>query len=278
MRVAASPDLRPMPLPTARDLLGVSPTATPDDVRRAFRRRAHDLHPDRNPSPSAAADFRALRAAYDSLKAGDGDGFDVDRIAREIEDAAREADRRRATHGSGSAPAWQQVRVALDRTPRERFADGLATPRGRAGLGVGLGLGVLVGAGLPLTAGLALWAVAAGVLALAAGAAVGAAAVWTADDRPYAVDTHWRGVRDLRWDATVEWADIRAVHEGDGWLDLLITEAAAQRLAPSVPPQTLVRLRPVGAEAAAVAYRLPLRSAAGLAGVVRHQLATALAA
>ena len=267
-----------MPLPTARDLLGVSPTATPDDVRRAFRRRAHDLHPDRNPSPSAAADFRALRAAYDSLKSGDGDGFDVDRIAREIEEAAREADRRRATHGSGSAPAWQQVRVALDRTPRERVADGLATARGRTGLALGLGLGLLLGAGVPLAAGLAVWTLAAGALVLAVGAALGAHAVWTADDRPYAVDTHWRGVRDLRWDATVEWSDIRAVHEGDGWLDLLITEAAAQRLAPSVPRETLVRLRPIGTDAGAVAYRLPLRSAAGLAGVVRHQLATALAA
>lgn len=265
-----------MSVPTARDILGVSPTATPAEVRRAFRRRAFELHPDRNPSPHAADDFRALRAAYESLTAGGAgtDGFDIERIAREIEEAAREADRRRG-HGGETTQAWQQVRVPLDRTARERVADGLATARGRVGLGAGVALAVVLGVGLPVAAGFAAWSLAAGALGLAGGAALSAGALWTADDRPWAVDTHWRGVRDLRWDATVEWKEIREVAEGDRWLDLVLTDAAASRLGRTVPPETLVRS--TGA-APAVSYRLPLRESAPLAGVVRHQLAAALAA
>ncbi|HEX9950409.1 MAG TPA: DnaJ domain-containing protein [Rubricoccaceae bacterium] len=267
-----------MPVPTPHQILGVPPGATPDDVRRAFRRRAFVLHPDRNPSPTAADDFRALRAAYDAVLAGRpaADGFDVDQIARDIEAAAHEADRRRSS-GVAAEPVWQQVRVPLDRSPRERLADGLATVRGRTAAGAGAGLGLAIGAAVLASVGMAGWGLSAAALAAVVCTALGLAAAWTADPRPWAVDTHWRGVRDLRWDATVEWDEICAVDEAEGWLDLLITDAAARRLGRSVPPQTLVRLRPVGAEAP-VAYRLPLRASAPLAGVVRTQLATVLAA
>ncbi len=263
-----------MPVPSPFQILGVAPSATPDEVRRAFRQRAFALHPDRNPSPTASDDFRTLRAAYDAVLSGEpkADGFDVDRIARDIEAAALAADRRRSA-GPPAVPTWQPMRVSLERTPRERLADGFATARGRTGVGASLGVGVLAAVGLAVAGGFSLVSLAVAVVALAAGVAAGAAAAWAADDRPWAVDTHWRGVRDLRWDATVEWAEIRAVHEGDGWLDLLITDAAALRLGRSVPPQTLVR----GAEAS-VAYRLPLRTTAPLAGAVRTHLANALAA
>ncbi len=279
-------------MPAPHDLLGVPPTASADAIRRAFRRRAFEVHPDRNPAPTAADDFRLLREAYDAALASipSEDGFDADRIAREIEQAAREAQRRRSA-GGGSAPVWQQLRVTLDRTPRERLTDGLATPRGRTALLTSVGVGLLMAVALPLAAGVAAWSVVAGVLALAGSAALGLRAAYGADERPWAVDTHWRGVRDLRWDATVEWADIRAVREGDGWLDLLITDAAAARLVRTVPPQTLVRLRPTSSgdpgsgagagsapQAHVVAYRLPLRASAGLAGMVRHHLAAGLAA
>ena len=260
-----------MTLSTARDVLGVPLSATPEDVRRAFRHRAFELHPDRNPAPGAADDFRALRAAYDALRAGPADRFDADQIARDIEEAAREADRRRA-HSGESAQVWQQIRVALDRAPRERVSAGLATARGRVGLALGLGLALVGGVALVAAGGFSLWSVVAGVLGLAGGAALGAQAVWTADTRPWAVDTHWRGVRDLRWDATVGWDEIAAVEEGDGWLDLVLTEAAHARLRPGLPPGVLVH-RPPGTE---VAYRLPLRTTAPLAGLVRHQLAAAL--
>ncbi|HEX8299833.1 MAG TPA: DnaJ domain-containing protein [Rubricoccaceae bacterium] len=267
-----------MSAPTPYQILGIPPGATPDEVRRAFRRRAFVLHPDRNPSPTATDDFRALRAAYDAVLAGrpGADDFDVDQIARDIEAAAHEADRRRSS-GAAAEPVWQQVRVPLDRTPRERLADGFATSRGRLAAGTGSVLALVLGAAIPAALGAAGWGVAAGLFAATICAALAGAVVWTADPRPWAVDTHWRGVRDLRWDATVEWDEIQSVDEADAWLDLLITDAAARRLGRSVPAETLVRVRPVGDEAP-VAYRLPLRSSGPLAGVVREQLAAALAA
>lgn len=45
--------------------LGVAPDATRDDIRRAYRRRAKNTHPDHNPNdPDAAARFQALQDAY----------------------------------------------------------------------------------------------------------------------------------------------------------------------------------------------------------------------
>src|SRR5579864_3439439 len=56
--------------------LGVPSTATIEEVRRAFRRRARETHPDHRPGdPLAARRFARLRAAYetalDRLKNGD---------------------------------------------------------------------------------------------------------------------------------------------------------------------------------------------------------------
>jgi hypothetical protein len=46
--------------------LGVSPTASIDEVRSAFRRRARETHPDHQPDdPHAARRFARLRAAYE---------------------------------------------------------------------------------------------------------------------------------------------------------------------------------------------------------------------
>ena len=45
--------------------LGLDPTATSDDVRRAYRRLARELHPDANPGDAAAATrFRRVADAY----------------------------------------------------------------------------------------------------------------------------------------------------------------------------------------------------------------------
>src|SRR3954453_9096457 len=46
--------------------LGVPPTATHEEVRRAFRRRARETHPDhQTDDPHAARRFSRLRAAYE---------------------------------------------------------------------------------------------------------------------------------------------------------------------------------------------------------------------
>jgi DnaJ-class molecular chaperone len=49
-------------------ILGVSRTATPDEVKRAYRRLAKEYHPDRNPgNKSAEQKFKEVQAAYEVL-------------------------------------------------------------------------------------------------------------------------------------------------------------------------------------------------------------------
>jgi molecular chaperone DnaJ len=48
-------------------ILDVSHTATPADIKKAYRRLARELHPDVNPSAEAAERFKDVTAAYDVL-------------------------------------------------------------------------------------------------------------------------------------------------------------------------------------------------------------------
>ena len=51
--------------------LGVSPTASNDELRHAWRSRAFDLHPDRNPGDDGTA-FRAVVEAWEVLSSPEG--------------------------------------------------------------------------------------------------------------------------------------------------------------------------------------------------------------
>ena len=49
-------------------VMGVLPTASLSEIRRAYRRRALDTHPDVNPIPDATERFKELSEAYQVLK------------------------------------------------------------------------------------------------------------------------------------------------------------------------------------------------------------------
>jgi molecular chaperone DnaJ len=49
------------------DILGVSKSASADEIKKAFRKKAKLVHPDTNDSPNAAEEFKQLGEAYDVL-------------------------------------------------------------------------------------------------------------------------------------------------------------------------------------------------------------------
>ena len=249
-------------LPSPYDVLGLPETASSDDVRKAYRRLALRYHPDRNPGDEAAAEaFLAVKDAFEQLHTPDVDaGFDAERVANEIEQAAAEAERRRERR-SRTASAdrmWQQVHVPLERPVADRLRRALVSRQALAGLGIAVvvALGTALGGLAPVWAGAA--------VGLALGGALVAYAAWTAEEEPWAVETHWQGLRDLRWDILVSWSEIRGLREGEGALDLALTEAAAQRLG---------RLVPRAAFPEPAVYRLPLRDPSRLGPILRDQLA-----
>lgn len=257
------------------DVLGVSEEASKDEIRRAYRRLVRRYHPDRNPGDAGAREaFLLVQDAWSRLnRKGNELIFDLERVAQEIQNAAHEVERRRRGGGEG-ARVWQQVRVELWRPPSAKFLSRVLAPSALMGLILGAVLGIAVVLGLiPLIEVVAGWAgysVAVPVwfsvmVGLGVVGVLGGRAIWWAEPSPWGIDTHWRGLRDLRWDVLLSWSEIVDVEETDEGLALILTEAAGQRLGAIVPEGTL---------SSPTVY--PLRFAEGgasrLAPIVRGQI------
>ena len=105
-------------------LLGLAEGADLSAVRQAYRRRAFELHPDRNPSPDATAAFRAVHEAYQTLTdPARLAQTEADAVARDLIAAAQEAHRRRGCTNDRPA-AWERVRFPIPPTVRDRLGRG----------------------------------------------------------------------------------------------------------------------------------------------------------
>jgi DnaJ-class molecular chaperone len=72
--------------------LGLKSDATLSDIKKAFRQKASQFHPDRNSDPDAPARFREVQEAYDVLSVDDKrKAYDDNRRRNLLDDPAQTA-------------------------------------------------------------------------------------------------------------------------------------------------------------------------------------------
>jgi hypothetical protein len=110
--------------PTHYELLNVARDASPDQIKKAYRKLAQKLHPDRNPDPSASDEMGRINAAHDVLAdPGRRAAYDA-QLATQARQAREEAASRKPAQAAqrGAAPTPPPVRPARP-TSRNKTAD-----------------------------------------------------------------------------------------------------------------------------------------------------------
>jgi len=124
---------------TPYELLGVKPDASPDEIRKAYRKLAKQLHPDLNPGkPEAEARFKSVTAAYDLLS-------DADKRARydrgEIDETGAERPQYSYRPHAEGAHGWKYSSQEMDPADLEdlfaMFGSGVRGGGARRGRGQG---------------------------------------------------------------------------------------------------------------------------------------------
>ena len=120
-------------------ILGVSPSASASEIRRAFRRLALEWHPDVNKDPGAADRFREISTAYQVLMdAGKRAEYDAARNAQTAHSAQSSGQASRREPGASQSAEVQQgarrryfrrrVRAAADPSATWNYYDVLGVP------------------------------------------------------------------------------------------------------------------------------------------------------